>query len=80
MRDWKKTGLRDGKGKSHILEGTGSNPTQSTLRRMSEMRESPIIWSLKLSKSPCFPDSTYRMGAANLRILELKGGVGKEAT
>jgi hypothetical protein len=28
MSDWKKTGLRAGKGKSHILEGTGSNPTK----------------------------------------------------
>jgi len=72
MSDWKKTRLRAGKGKSHILEGTGSNPTQSTLRRMSEMRELPIIWSLKISKSPCFPDRAYRMRAANLRILELK--------
>lgn len=41
--------------------------------------ESPIIWSLKPSKSPCSLDCAYHMGAANLWIFELKGDVGKEA-
>jgi chromosome segregation ATPase len=72
--------MRAGKWASHILEGTGSNPTQSTLRRRSDLMESPIIWSLKPSKSPCFPDRAYHMGATNLWIFELKGDVGKEAT
>jgi hypothetical protein len=59
---------------------TGSNPTQSTIRRRSDLMDSPIIWSLKPSKSPCFPDRAYHMGETNLWIFELKGDAGKEST
>jgi chaperonin cofactor prefoldin len=58
---------------------TGSNPPQSAVRRKSDLMESPIIWSLKPSKSPCSLDRAYHMGATNLWIFELKGDAGKEA-